>query len=175
MTAMNTELNMGDKIFDITRDKMWAGGLAEALDEARANGKFLLIATGAEAARSWKLGVALAFLESDMLDLSRKFHCVTVADNRRFDDRLVDRPTIMVCTPEGREIVSASADSIEELIPAIRGMVEHVMAIEQPRVKLFGNRAGAVRKIRFARVDAAPARLTVRHIFGTLAHAILGA
>ena len=174
--ATMTELNTGNKIFDITADKMWAGGLAEALDEARAKGKYLLIATGAEASHSWKLGVALAFLEEDMLSLSRKFHCVTVADNRAVGNRLIDRPTLMVCTPDGREIVSATANTVEELIPALRGMLEHVVAVEKIAVKpstqpitertLFG--------IRFANVDKAPVRPSVRHFFGSLAHAVLG-
>lgn len=176
MLAMETEMNMGDKVFDITRDKMWSSGLAEALDEARANGKYLLIATGAEATRSWKLGVALAFLEEDMLSLSRKFHCVTVADSRVGSDRLIERPTLLVCTPEGREIVSATADSVEELIPALRGMLEHVVALEKISIKpsVAKTPSRIAKKIRYAHVDKMPARLSMRCFFGSLAHAILG-
>jgi len=176
MLAMETQMNMGDKVFDITRDRMWAGGLAEALDEARANGKYLLIATGAEPTRSWKLGVALAFLDEDMLGLSRKFHCVTVADNRAANDRLIERPTLLVCTPEGREIVSATADTVEELIPALRGMLEHVVAMEKLSITPTVAKA-PIRKektIRYAHVDKTPARLSMRCFFASLAHAILG-
>jgi len=175
MLAMETEMNTGDKVFDITRDRMWAGGLAEAIDEARANGKYLLIATGAEPTRSWKLGVALAFLDEDMLGLSRKFHCVTVADNRSADDRLIERPTLLVCTPDGREIVSATADSVEELIPAVRGILEHVVAMENISIKPIAK--APIRKektIRYAHVDKMPARLSMRCFFASLAHAILG-
>ena len=163
MTTTQTELNMGDKIFDITRDRLWADGLVEARNEARSKGKFLLIATGAEPSKSWKLGVALAFLKEDTLSLSRKFHCVIVDDKRDAGQRMTASPAIVICTPDGREIVSATAPTIEELIPALRGMLEHVIAVEQ-----------SSKDCPVGKTDAS-ARPSIRHFFGVLAHAILGA
>lgn len=158
-----TELKMGEKAFDITRDRLWADGLAEAFEEARAKGKYLLIATGAEPAKSWKLGVALAFLEQDMLTLSRKFHCVIVNEKRVEGQRMTQTPAIMICTADGREIVTGAAPTIEELIPALRGMLEHVIAVEQGSNECVRCKVGAT------------ARPTLRHFVGMLAHAILGA
>ena len=163
MATMNAERNTCEKIFNITRDRMWADGLGEAFDEAKATGKFVLIATGAEPKNNWKLGVALAFMETDMLALSRKFHCVMVNDSRSADRRLATRPTIMICAADGAEIVSATADTMDELIPALRGMLEHVAAVSEPAKRPARRAAPTV------------ARLSVRHFFGTLAHAILGA
>ena len=161
MNALHTETNMGTEIFDIKTNRLWANGLYAALEETRSTGKYLLIAAGAESARTWKLGVALAFMDEDMIALSRKFHCVTVNESRT-GRRLAGRPTLMICTPDGREIVSAVADTVEELIPALRGMMDHVVEMEQPNRLCRG------------RGTAQSARLSMRQLMGSVAHAILG-
>lgn len=161
MNAMHTEINMATEIFDVKSSRLWASGLAEALAETQSTGKYLLIAAGAEPAQSWKLGVALAFMDESVIALSRKFHCVIVNESNN-GQHVAGRPTLMICTPDGREIVSAVAESIEELIPALRGMMEHVVQMDQPK-RLRGNCTRPTL-----------GRLSLRHFVGAVANAILG-
>ncbi len=113
-----------------TNNRFWANDLEGAFAEARATGKYVLIAVGADTCRNWRLAMALAFMDEDMIDLSRQFQCVMVNDNRPGEGRFAGKydvtqyPTVLVCDPNGREICRTQANTFEELVPSVQIMLQ---------------------------------------------------
>lgn len=157
-----------------TETKFWSSNVDDAFAEARTSDKYVMIAFGAEWARSWKLAVALAFMNEAALDLSRKFQCVMVGENWPSGKRTAEIygvsafPTVVICTAQGHVIYRASGvECLEDLVPVLAKIVLEIV-----------ERNAVVEKARteIAKLPRTAARRpsAIRNLMTVLAQAILG-
>jgi hypothetical protein len=173
MQATETITNNGTQ--DMTDGTaFWSKNIDAAFTEARANGKYVLIAFGAEYRPTWKMAVALAFMNEAAIDLSRKFQCVLVDETWPHGDRtaaiygVTKFPTVVICNAQGKVIYRISSLlGLEELIPELSTTVLEIVA---------SRHVAPVAKIACVKVQRRPATrpLALRTWIGALAHAIIG-